>query len=282
MNDIAGRFATDPTALEGSDGNSSLPEHMRDSRGLRFAIAATLLFLVIATLESWLLEWLAPGISVLSSGLLSGVTLSAVAISGLSHFRLWEQLGFRRPGRWRDLVLFAPFVLVGLAPLSAGVQAAPGTVVAWGVAALLIAFYKMVLLAGLLYAFKSRGRWQAVALAALVFALFELGGVLAGGVLATTSLLSVMYFFLAFAYGAAWLRTGTTWPLVIANALMTVSAAATQRSEASNLASSVPEMLSGIVVAILLATYGAFLMRKRGRSADRRQTAADDLVKATL
>ena len=275
MNDIAGRFAPNPTALGGSKKKPSHPADTRDSRLLRFAIAATMLFLVIGTLEIWLLRWLAPGMSVLSSGLVSGATLGAVAVFGLSHFRLWEQLGFRRPGRWRDLLLFAPFVVLGLAPLSAGVQAAPGTLVAWGIAGVLIAFYKMVLLAGLLYALKSRGRWQAAALAALLFALFELGGVLGGGMLATTSLLSVMYFFLSFAYGAAWLRTGTIWPLVIANALMTVSAAATQRSvEASNLASSVPEMLSGIVVAILLAVYGAFLMRKPGRYADPPEPAA--------
>ncbi|HYN98175.1 MAG TPA: CPBP family glutamic-type intramembrane protease, partial [Actinomycetota bacterium] len=203
----------------------------------------------------------------------SGVTLGALAIIGLSHFRLWDQLGFRRPERWRDLLMFAPFVLLGLAPLSAGVQAAPGTLVAWAIAALLIAFYKMVRLGGLLYALEPRGRWKAASLAALTFALFELGGVLAGGRLAATGLLSVMYFFLSFAYGAVWLRTGTIWPLIIANALMTISAAATQRSvEASNLASSVPEMVSGIVVAILLAAYGAFLMRKPSRSTDRSGT----------
>lgn len=263
MNEIASRIASDPAPLGGGDEKAPRRDGVGDRPSTVLAIAATALFLVIGILESWLLRRLAPGMSVLSSGLVSGATLGGLAIIGLSRFRLWHQLGFRRPGRWRHLVLFSPFVLVGLAPLTAGVQAAPGTLVAWGVAALLIAFYKMVLLGGLLDAFESKGRWQAAGLAALVFALFELGGVLAGGKIVTTGLLSIMYFFLAFAYGAAWLRTGTIWPLVIANALMTISAAASQRSvETSNLASSAPEILSGIVVAVLLAAYGAMLMRK--------------------
>ncbi|HEX2148862.1 MAG TPA: hypothetical protein VHI31_01615 [Actinomycetota bacterium] len=225
------------------------------------------LFLSVAAIESWLLGWIAPGSSVLSAGLLTGLTLGLMATIYLTRLGLWNDFGFRRPDRWSDLLRFAPFLVVGLLPLTAGVKAAPLTLAGWVIAGPLIAFYKMVVLGGLLYAFKPLGRWRAAGLAALAFAVFEFGGVLGGGALLATGLLSLMYFFLSFAYGAAWLRTGLIWPLVIANALMTVSAASTQRSvEASNVANSAADMFSGIGVAVLLAAYGAFLLRGTRRN----------------
>jgi hypothetical protein len=227
------------------------------------AVVGVALFFLIGTVEARLLKRFDPDVSVLSVGLVTGVTQSLVATVWMTRLGLWHRLGFRQPERRRDLILFAPFVLIGFLPLTAGVQARPGTVLAWVIAAAMIAYFKMVVLGFLLHSFRSQRAWRAAGLAASVFAVMELGGLLGGGASVATSALSVMYLFLAFAYGAAWLRTGVLWPLIIGNALMTISVAATQRTiDASNLAVSVEAVMRGMGLALMVAVYGGFLLRK--------------------
>ena len=91
----------------------------------------------------------------------------------------------------------------------------------------------------------------------------HLSGLLVGAALVPTLLLSLSYLFVAFAFGAAWLHTGLIWPLVISNALLIMSAAATQATEAPNLVASVESILPAVVVSLVLAVYGALLLRKQ-------------------
>ena len=115
----------------------------------------------------------------------------------------------------------------------------------------------------LLYAFIPLGRWRVSSSAALLFGGMHLGGLLLGAAPVPTLLLSLSYLFVAFAFGAAWLRTGLIWPLVISNALLIMSAAATQATEAPNLVVSVASILPAVFVSLVLAVYGALLLRKR-------------------
>ena len=232
---------------------------------LRFGVMVIGVVSLVDALLYALSGRLVPGLPITVIGIITGMTLSTLAAVAITALGWWHPLGFTQRGDWRRLVPFALFVLYGLLPLSAGVQAAPGALLAGALMGLLIGFWKIAVLGMLLYAFMPLGEWRATSSAALLVGTMHLGGLLVGGALVPTLLLSLSYLFMAFAFGAAWVRTGLIWPLVISNALLIMSAAATQVTEAPNLVVSAESILPAVFVSLVLAVYGVLLLRKRSR-----------------
>ena len=228
---------------------------------VRFGVMVIGVVAIVEALMGLLIGRLVSDLPITVIGLITGTTLSILAAVAITGLGWWHRLGFTQRGDWRRLVPFALFVLYGLLPLSAGVQAAPGALLAGALMGLLIGFWKMAVLGMLLQAFSLQGRWRAATSAALLFGAMHLSALLVGAALVPTLLLSLSYLFVAFAFGAAWVRTGLIWPLVMSTALLIMSAAATQVTEAPNLVASVESILPAVVVSLVLAVYGALLLR---------------------
>ena len=167
-------------------------------------------------------------------------------------------------------------MIYGGLPLTAGVAVGAGQAAAALVFGLLIAFWKLTVLGLLLYALLPRGARTGAALAAAFWAGMHLvGGVLTGAIVLPTLVLVLSYFFLALAFAAIRLRTGLLWPLVGAYALLLTTAAAAQTGTASNLATSVADLLPAVGVSVLLAGYGLAAWPRREASVDPRQTGEE-------
>ena len=202
--------------------------------------------------------------SVITVGIISGAVLSLLGALVINRLGLWRELGLRgRPARWRTLLWFLPFAAYGVLPLTEGLDVTAGKVagaVAFGV---LIAFWKLTVLGLVLYAWLPRGAGAAAILSALFWATMHVGGILVGGVVAPTLVLSLSYLFLGLAFMAVRLRTGLLWPLVCCyGLLLTTAAMVLQDNEASNLAGSVSDVLPAVVTSVLLAGYGLVVWRR--------------------
>ncbi len=218
------------------------------------------------------LDW-----SVITTGIVSSAVQGVLGVLVISRLGLWRALGLTgRPARLRMLVWFLPFALYGLLPLTAGVDAIAGKVSAAVAFGVLVAFWKLTVLGLVLYAWLPRGARAAAGLTALLWAGMHLSGILAGGIVAPTLLLSLSYLFLGFAFVAVRLRTGLLWPLVCCYALfLSTAAMALQDNEASNLAASVSDVLPAVVISLLLAGYGLLVWRQPRASVERAGALGD-------
>jgi len=215
-------------------------------------------------------ELLSIQLSVITTGIISGAVLSLLGALVIRRLGLWRELGLTgRPARWRTLLWFLPFAIYGVLPLTMGPDVTAGKVagaVAFGV---LIAFWKLTVLGLVLCAWLPRGARAAAALTACSFAIMHLTGILVGGVVAPTLVLSLSYLFSGFAFVAVRLRTGLLWPLVCCYALfLTTAAMVLQDNEGSNLAGSVSDVLPALVISLLLAGYGLIAWRRPRATAE--------------
>jgi hypothetical protein len=91
----------------------------------------------------------------------------------------------------------------------------------------------------------------------------HVGGIVVGGAVVPTLLLSVSYLFLGLAFVAVRLRLRLLWPLVCCYALLlTTAAMVLQDNGASNLVGSVSDVLPALASSLLLAGYGLVVWRR--------------------
>jgi hypothetical protein len=174
------------------------------------ATATAVELLVNATLD--LLSLRLPIVTV---GVISGALLSLLGAVTVTRLGLWRQLGLLRyPAQPRALLWFLPFVIYGVLPLTEGLHVSADKAAAALTFGLLIAFWKLIMLAVLLYAWLPRGARWAAAATTLFWASMHLGGTLTGATVVPTFVLSLSYLFLAFAFVAVRLRTGLLWPMI--------------------------------------------------------------------
>ena len=245
--------------------HDSIHRHPLAASLLVVATAGALEVLVKVTIE----DLFSLQLSVVTVGIISGAVVSAVGAVAIGWLGVWRELGLRsRPQQARTLLWFLPFAIYGLLPLSAGADVTAGKATAAIVFGLLIAFWKLVMLA-LVFAWLPRGPWLAAAVTAVSWAGMQLlFGVLTGATMLPTVVLAVSNLFLAFAFIAVRLRTGLMWPLVLSYGLLLATAVSVQGDAASNLATSVEDLVPAVVVSVLLAGYGlAAWPRHRGHSA---------------
>jgi len=197
-------------------------------------------------------------LSVATLGIINGVVLSLLGAVTVGWLGLWRQLGrIGLPARLRSLLWFLPFVIYGALPLTAGPDVTAGKAVALIAFGMLTAFWKLVVLALVLFAWLPRGPQLATAMTAGLWAGMHLAfGILTGAAALPTLVLAVSYLFLSFAFIAVRLRTGLLWPLVPSYGLLLATAGAVQGDEASNLATSVADLQPALVISVLLAVFG--------------------------
>ncbi|MDQ3870777.1 MAG: hypothetical protein M3301_04070 [Chloroflexota bacterium] len=148
-----------------------------------------------AASDLWSLEW-----SVITTGIVSSAVQGVLGVLVITRLGLWRELGLvRRSKQWRTLLWFLPFALYGLLPLTAGIDGSAGKATAAIAFGVLVAFWKVTVLGLVLYAWLPRGTRAAAGLTALLWAAMHLSGILAGGVVTPTLLLSLSYLFLGFA-----------------------------------------------------------------------------------
>ncbi len=208
--------------------------------------------------------------SVITAGIISGAVLSLLGALVLRRLGLWRELGLAgRPARWRTLLWFLPFAIYGVLPLTMGLDVTAGKVAGALAFGVLIAFWKLAVLALVLYAWLPRGARAAAVVTACSFAIMHLTAILVGGVVVPTLVLSLSYLFLGFAFVAVRMRTGLLWPLVCCYALfLTAAPMVLQDNEASNLVGSVSDALPPLVISLLLAGYGLVVWRRPRATAE--------------
>jgi hypothetical protein len=207
-----------------------------------------------------LVGWVAPSLSILGIGVVTGGFLGLLLAASIWRSGDAHELGLAGWPRLRSVAWYAPFLIYGLLPLTGGVRSAPADIALGAVAGVLIAFWKLTVLALLLRAYSRRGAWGATTLAAVLFAIMHLGGLAVGAALAPTLVLSVSYLFLAFGLGGVRIRTGYMWPLMVCYAVLLTTAAAGQGASSPNFAPSVESILPAVVIGVVLAACGAFAL----------------------
>ncbi len=235
-----------------------------------FAFSALVIAMAIAVeaLTNVTSDLLGVELSVNATGIISGALVSLLGALVIRRLGLWRQLGLvGRSVRPRTLLWFVPFAIYGLLPLTQGLHISAATAVGAVAFGVLIASWKLMVLALVLYAWLPHGAGRAAALTASFWATMHLSGILLGASVAPTLVLCLSYVFLAFAFVAIRLRTGLLWPLVAAYALLLASAAATQHGDASNLAASVTDVMPAVAVSTLLAGYGLLAWPRRAQPA---------------
>jgi len=219
--------------------------------------------IAVGVLRKATTELLSVELTVISTGIISGAVLSLLGVLVITRLGVWRELGFvRRPARPRTLLYFLPFALYGLLPLTQGLPISAGRTAAAVAVGVLIATWKLIALALVLYAWLPRGPRTAAALTAAVWATMHLSGILLGGSVAPTLMLCLSYLFLSYAFVCVWLRTELLWPLVATYALFLTSAIAVQDTDASNLADSVVDLIPAVAISVLLAAYGLAISRR--------------------
>ncbi|MDQ3733339.1 MAG: hypothetical protein M3400_04950 [Actinomycetota bacterium] len=214
-------------------------------------------------------ELLSLRLSVITIGIISGAVVATIGALIVGRLGLWRALGLiGRPARPLALLWCLPFAIYGLLPLTLGIEITPGRgagALAFGV---LIAFWKLVVLGLILYAWLPRGPRTAAVATAAFWGGMHLGGLVAGAPLVPTLLLALSYCLLGFALVAVRFRVGLLWPLIACYALLLTTAAAAQTGDASNLADSVTAVLPAVGSSIVLAGYGLLSWPRRWQPAE--------------
>jgi len=232
---------------------------------------STLVIAAVVAIETLLKvtsDLLSVELSVITVGIINGAVLSLLGALVIQRLGSWRQLGLiGRPVRPRTLLWFLPFAIYGVLPLTQGLDITAGKAAAAVAFGVLIASWKLMVLALVLYAWLPRGPRTSAALTAFFWASMHVGGILTGGIVAPTLVLCLSYLFLVFASVAVRLRTGLLWPIVASYALLLASAVAVQDTEASNLVASVADVMPALAISLLLAGYGLVAWPRRAQAA---------------
>lgn len=249
----------------------------------RFAAQRPLTFVLLVvllgpslSLGHWLVPQLWPALAGHPAVYLAGEALLALlAAALLTALGWWRAAGFTGPAHWRALhVLWLP-ALLALLPLARWLDPTASlpvpsttTIATVALTALLIGFQEEAFFRGIvLTALLPGGRLRAVGLAALLFGLTHLGGLLLGkhllfvlGQVISTTGTGVLS-------GAVRLRTGTLWPLILLHALLDGLAALSspQATLVIREAPPVEVLLVQGVWAVLAAAAGLVLLRREWR-----------------
>ncbi|MBA3801500.1 MAG: hypothetical protein H0X22_01145 [Acidimicrobiia bacterium] len=243
----------------------SIRRHPLTFSVLLIAAVAGVDVLIVATRDLLSLQF-----SVITTGIISGAVLSVLGALAIRRLGLWRELGLiGRPARRQTLLWCLPIAIYGVLPLTVGLDVTAGKVASAAAFGVLIAFWKLAVLGLVLYAWLPRGARAAAALTACSFAIMHLTGVVVGGVVVPTLVLSLSYLFLGFAFVAVRLRIRLLWPLACCYALfLTTAAMVLQDNGASNLAGSVSDVLPAVFSSLLLAGYGLIVWRRPRATAE--------------
>ena len=131
----------------------------------------------------------------------------------------WDDAGFTRPSRWRNMRLLGFPLLVCVLTLSGGVfTAGPATLTSTFLAVLVATLGEEIIFRGLLWrALVHRGTVLAVILTSLLAGLLVLGRTATDGPWPEAVRLAALTFCGGFTYGALRWRTTSIWPVVLAH-----------------------------------------------------------------
>jgi hypothetical protein len=236
-------------------------------RPLRFASMIVLGVIVVEAVVSMVFDAVAPDLSWIFMGIMTGGMFSVVAAMLLTYFGWWRTTGLLRGTSLRNIGLFWPLLLYGLLPLAQGFQTFRSAIELGVLAGVFIAFWKIAALGMFVEAFRRRGRWRTTIYAALLFAVMHLGGILVGANPIAAGLLSLSYFFLGFAFVALRLRTGVLWPQWLIYTLFLVISALLQPSRGLNLVPPIETLTGLVVMTAIIALYGGIMLARQTQPA---------------
>jgi membrane protease YdiL (CAAX protease family) len=139
----------------------------------------------------------------------------------VSKLGWWQEIGFRKPERPTNLLLFLPALALTIGNLTFGIAITQGTaLLIFAFLAVTSGFVEEVIFRGLmLRAFLPKGEWKAVLITTAAFGLTHLVNVMAGydpvyAVIQVCYALSI-----GFGFGVMVIKGRAIWPLIIAHAL---------------------------------------------------------------
>ena len=135
----------------------------------------------------------------------------------LARVGWWDDAGFTRPSRWRNMRLLAFPLLVCALTLSGGVfTAGPAALISTFLAVLVATFGEEIIFRGLLWrALVQKGPVLAVILTSLLAGLLVLGRTATDGPWPEAVRLAALTFCGGFTYGALRWRTTSIWPVIL-------------------------------------------------------------------
>ncbi len=243
------------------------------TRPLRFASIIVLGVIIIETIFAVLFTAIAPDLSWIFVGILTGGMFSVVAAMLLTYFGWWRKSGLLRGISLRNFGLFWPLLLYGLLPLAQGFKTFRSAIELGVLVGVFIAFWKIAVLGMFVVMFRHRGVWRTTIYAALLFAIMHLGGILIGANPITTGLLSVSYFFLGFAFVSLRLRTGVLWPQWLIYTLFLVISVLLQPMRGLSLVPPIETLTGLVVITAILAIYGGIMLARYHASPVEQPTA---------
>jgi uncharacterized protein len=187
-------------------------------------------------------------------------TLAVVLARSLGR---WDETGFNRPSRWRDLRLLLPPLLVGALALSGGFRLGGAPFLAATLFGVLVAvFAEETLYRGIAWRVLSpTGLLRAAVVTALLSGVLRFGGTLLSGPWPEATQASVLTVCGGFTYAALRWRTGSIWPVVFLHSALGCAYALYS-----------PDPLLFLAVLLLgtfgFVLYGLFLLRKPQTRAD--------------
>ncbi len=175
----------------------------------------------------------------------------------------WDETGFNRPSRWRDLYLLLPPLLVGALALSGGLRAESWPFLAATLLGVVVAaFAEEALYRGVAWRVLAPGGLvRAAVVTALLSGVLRFGGTLLSGSWPEATQAAVLAVCGGFTYAALRWRTASIWPAVLLSAALGCAYALYS-----------PGALLFLAV-LLLSTvsfvlYGLFLLRRPAVQAD--------------
>jgi membrane protease YdiL (CAAX protease family) len=185
------------------------------------------------------------------------VLAAVLAVVLARYLGRWEETGFNRPSRWRDLGLLLPPLLVGALALSGGFRLGSAPFLAatlFGV--LVVAFAEEALYRGVAWRVLSpTGLLRAAVVTALLSGVLRFGGMLLSGPWPEATQASLLAICGGLTYAALRWRTGSIWPVILLHSALGCAYALYS-----------PGALLFLAVLLLgtfgFALYGLFLLRK--------------------
>jgi len=210
-------------------------------------------------------------LSVIAQIALADIALAIIGIALLGSLGWWEDAGYTRLIRIRDLPFFIlPFIVALLSLTSGIIVNSPLQIAAFALFSLLIGFteetfFRGLMLTGLL----PKGVSRAVIISSILFAAPHLLNILAGFwdplfALADTT----AAFGIGITFAALRVRTGSIWPFIGLHALIDFCALlALGTIEIAT--QSLESLASSVFIGILLTGYGLFLIFRKSSNLDK-------------